>query len=131
MSRYAHAVDHNDVAGVLRCFSATARLEVNGGVDVLEGRVEIATYFARTFEARPAGQGGASTHLLGNVLATVTGDTAHVETDAIACLVFPGRDSVIMRGLRYVDECVREDDWVIALRHHRTIWQAESPGQDR
>ena len=76
------------------------------------------------------GRTGASTHLMSNVLVTLDGDTAHLETEAVAYLASENRDTIITRGLRYSDDCVRRGDgWLIERRVHRRTWQSEAPGR--
>jgi uncharacterized protein (TIGR02246 family) len=129
IARYAQAVDDRDVDRLVACFSPDATLEQNGGANAVQGRAAITNYFTDAFANRPALAGGASTHLLGNVLVTIDGDAASIETQAIACLAAPGRETVTLRGLRYSDRCVRSGGaWTIQRRAHRALWQCEAPG---
>ncbi len=130
ISRYAHAVDARDVAGTVACFTDDAHVEFDGGVEVVDGRDALARFFEGAFTSPRMGRTGVSTHLMSNVIVTVTGDTAHVETQAVAYHASDDRDTVIVRGLRYSDDCVRRNDgWLIGRRVHRSIWQSEAPGR--
>jgi ketosteroid isomerase-like protein len=129
ISRYAHAVDNRDVPGIVACFTADAHIEFGGGADVAAGRQAIARFFEDALFRPMMGANGASTHLMTDVLVSVDGDTAHVETQAVAYLAAEGRDTVIVRGLRYSDDCIRDGEgWLIDRRMHRAIWQYEAPG---
>ena len=130
ISRYAHAVDGREVAETVACFADDTHVEFDGGAEVVEGRDALARFFEGAFTSQRMGRTGVSTHLMSNVVVTVTGDTAHVETQAVAYHASDDRDTVIVRGLRYSDDCVRQGDgWLIARRVHRSIWQSEAPGR--
>ncbi|HSS08596.1 MAG TPA: nuclear transport factor 2 family protein [Acidimicrobiales bacterium] len=54
------------------------------------------------------------------------GDSAHAETKAVAYLTKEDTGTVVTRGLRYSDDCVRgETGWRIQRRIHRADWQYE------
>jgi ketosteroid isomerase-like protein len=130
ISRYAHAVDSRDAASTVACFAHDAHVEFDGGVEVVDGRDALVRFFEGAFNSPRMGRTGVSTHMMSNVIVTVTGDTAHVETQAIAYHASDDRDTVIVRGLRYSDDCVRsEEGWLIGRRVHRSIWQSEAPGR--
>ena len=130
ISRYAHAVDFRNAAKTVACFTDDAHVEFDGGVEVVDGRDALARFFEGVFTSPRMGRTGVSTHLMSNVIVTVTGDTAHVETQAVAYHASDDRDTVIVRGLRYSDDCVRRNDgWLIGRRVHRSIWQSEAAGR--
>ena len=130
ISQYAHAVDARDVAETVACFADDAHVEFDGGAEVVEGRDALARFFESAFVSPRMGRTGVSTHLMSNIIVTVAGDTAHVETQAVAYHANDDRDTVIVRGLRYSDDCVRKrDGWLIGRRVHRSIWQSEASGQ--
>ena len=130
ISRYAHAVDARDVAETVACFTDDTHVEFDGGVEVVDGRDALARFFDGAFVSPRMGRTGVSTHLMSNVIVTVAGDTAHVETQAVAYHASDDRETVIVRGLRYSDDCVRSrDGWLIGRRVHTSIWQYEAPGR--
>ncbi|HEX9994648.1 MAG TPA: nuclear transport factor 2 family protein [Acidimicrobiales bacterium] len=129
VARYAHAVDRRDVAAIVDCFTEDAHLELNGGEAVADGRAAIEALFTAAFAGGITGPDGVSTHLLGDVLVELDGDRAGVEIQGVAWLASPERTTVVVRGLRYTDECVRDGGrWRIRHRVHRSLWQAEIPG---
>jgi uncharacterized protein (TIGR02246 family) len=128
--RYAHAVDARDVEGIVSCFADDARVAFNGGERVAEGRAALREFFVAAFEGPLLGQRGASTHVMGNVLVTVDGDIAHSEAHAVAYLASDARPEVVVRGLTYSDDCVRDGgSWLIRERTHAAVWQAAMPRQ--
>ncbi len=130
ISRYAQAVDARDVTAIVACFTDDTHVEFDGGRQAVDGREAVARFFEGALVTPQMGRTGASTHLMSNVVATIDGDTAHVETQAVAYLASDDRDTVIMRGLRYSDDCVRRGDgWLIKRRVHRSLWQSEAPGR--
>jgi hypothetical protein len=129
VSRYAHAVDTRDIPGIVACFTAGAHVEFGGGAEVVEGHEGLTRFFEGALIRPMMGANGASTHLMTDVLVSVDGETAHVETQAVAFLAAEGRDTVIVRGLRYSDVCVRDGhSWLVDRRMHRSLWQYEAPG---
>jgi hypothetical protein len=129
ISQYAHRIDARDVEGTVACFTVDAHVEFDGGAEVVDGRGNLARFFANAFRGALLGDRGTSTHLLTDVIVTLAGDTARLETQAVAVLASNRRDTVIMRGLRYSDECVRsEHGWLIHERLHRARGQCEAAG---
>ena len=122
--RYARALDLRDFAAVGRCFAPGARAEYSGltlspGVDAILAHL-------RQISAIPA-----STHLVGNVLIELHGDSAEVDSQAIVHLVLDSgpHARVRVRGLYYHDRVVRQGEtWVIAERVHRAGWSLELGG---
>jgi len=72
-----------------------------------------------------------TTHFMGNLnIASIRGDVAETETNALAFLVEPhgGTDLVSMRSLRYLDRIRREKDgWRISDRIHTLDWSCQVP----
>jgi hypothetical protein len=129
ISRYAHRVDARDVPGIVVCFTPDAHVEFNDGAQVVDGRNDLARFFETAFGGDLLGETGTSTHLLTDVLVTLDGDGARLETQAVACLASVDREMVVFRGLRYSDRCVRSTTgWLIHDRVHRALWQCEAPG---
>jgi ketosteroid isomerase-like protein len=129
VSRYAAAIDARDIDGIVACFTDDARLELEGGAEMAEGPAALAELFTRAFQSPLLGSSGTSTHLMANVIVTLDGDRAHVEAQGVAHLASRERTTVVVRGLRYTDDCVRERDrWLFRKRVHRALWQAELPG---
>jgi ketosteroid isomerase-like protein len=129
--RYADRVDGRDPRGVVECFTPDAHFEADGGAFVLEGADALARFFERALAAGPDGIGGVSTHLMTNVVVDVDGDSAHAETKAVAYLTKETVGTVVVRGLRYSDDCVRADDgWRLQRRIHQADWQYEVPASE-
>jgi SnoaL-like domain len=138
ISGYAHAVDRRDVSRIVACFADEAIMEHESGEatsahgpghGVLHGAEEIRHFFEIAFTRGALQQGSTSTHILTNTLVAPTDSGAHLETHAIACLAGAGFRVVILRGLRYSDDCAKIDGkWVIQHRVHSALWQCESPG---
>jgi uncharacterized protein (TIGR02246 family) len=129
VSRYAATIDDRDLDGVAACFAEDAVAEYDvteGGGIRLEGRAAIRAFMDGAFRDG-IGMATPSTHVMGNVLVDLDGDIAWLRTGAIACLTHrPG--VVTIRGLRYVDRCVREDGaWRFAHRRHEALWACEAP----
>jgi ketosteroid isomerase-like protein len=132
VSRYALAVDDRDVPAIAACFTDDAHVEFDGGAEVVDGRAELTAFFESALQRPMMGTVGVSTHLMSNVLVTVDGDRAHVETQAVAYLASAERDTIVVRGLRYSDDCVRRGDgWLVQHRVHRSLWQGELAGGPR
>lgn len=129
VTRYAHAVDSRDVAGIVACFAPDARLSANGGATTVTGREAIEAYFTSAFTRAALGPGTRSSHLLTNSNIIVQGDRAEVETLGLAALAQPESSTVQLRGLHYSDrcECVG-GEWLIKSREHRALWQCDAPG---
>ena len=119
---YFSAIDQRDLTFLLTCFTEDAE----------------ATYNAGTADARPA-QGGAkmcamlvkraaifasSNHSVSNITICIEGDRATSTTFAVVHA--NGGDHIVVRGLRYDDELVKQGDaWKIARRRHAPLWQHE------
>jgi ketosteroid isomerase-like protein len=125
MYSYARGVDERSLDGVLACFTDDADVALEGAVESI---ADLRSFYGDLFRAGPRGIGEASTHLMSNVLADVEGDSAHVVTQAVAYL--RRGDVVMVRGIRYDDDCTRTSaGWRIARRRHRAEWQFEAPAR--
>jgi 3-phenylpropionate/cinnamic acid dioxygenase small subunit len=127
ISRYAHCVDTGDVDALVGCFTDDARVDLDGGRVSVDGRDAITSFYARALHDPAAGASDASTHLMSNTLVDLCGDDrAHAETEAVAYKAHRDRLVVVVRGLRYSDDCVRTGrGWRISHRVHRCLWQGE------
>ncbi|HSS08727.1 MAG TPA: nuclear transport factor 2 family protein, partial [Acidimicrobiales bacterium] len=113
---------------IVACFAADAEFHHDGGAPV-QGTDELRAFFAEALTHPRTGNAGTSTHMIINIVIELEGDHGLVQTSAIACLASQGRNSVVLRGLRYNDECVRTSEgWRIARRQHRCLWECEAPG---
>ena len=124
VSTYAHAVDDRDIERIVGCFTDDTHVEYGGGRQVVDGRDALRSFFGGALTE------GASTHVMSNVLVEIAadGDHAHAETQAVAFHAHAGRETVVIRGLRYSDDCVRTTDgWRIACRVHRPLWECTAP----
>src|SRR5437867_4075910 len=88
--RYAHLVDARDIDGVVACFTEDVHAEYNHGAVVVNGRDAFRRWFREALTGPVLGPGSASTHVMSNVLIDLDGDTAHVETSAVAYLAPAG-----------------------------------------
>jgi hypothetical protein len=125
LERYFSCIDRRDWTGLAECFAEDARAAYNpGGVaTILEGRAAIVE------RLRLVTRFAATNHLLSNAHVVVTGDHASADTNAIAHLVMgdTGRQRVLVRGLRYLDQLRQVDGlWQIHQRTHEQLWQFEA-----
>jgi len=125
--RYAESIDRRDLEGVGACFAPDARATY-AGTEVEGGRQAIVDYLADQLTASAA-----STHAVGNVQFTKTGDgELAVESIVTATHVVPEGDRALIRtrGLRYSDTVVREGTGLlIKQRVHRALWSTEMKGE--
>lgn len=125
--RYAAAADARDAAAMARCFQPDAVLLTADGS--ARGRAEIERRFAAFLSGELMGAEGSSTHLVGNVMVEVSGESATAWSQAVVVLAPAGPGHVHVRGIGYDDECVRTPDgWRFRQRQHRLLWQAQCPG---
>jgi SnoaL-like domain len=128
IARYARVVDERDIDGIVELFTADGRIDLEGGDQSGVGHDGIRATYETAFRSPLMAASSASTHLMGNTSVTIDGDRAGADTDAVAFIASP--TSVVMRGLRYHDELVRDQGrWRIARRVHRSLWQSETPGR--
>jgi uncharacterized protein (TIGR02246 family) len=121
IARYARALDDRDFDAVAACFTADAQVTYSG-VALAPGREAIVDYLQGLRSLI------ASTHIMSQPVIDIDGDRARVETSGLAFLVAStdAQPVVRTRGLRYVDQFVRQDGrWLIAERVHRCDWMYE------
>ena len=79
---------------------------------------------------RPSASHFRSTHFMGDQVIQVDGDTAEVETYAVAFGVcdVDGTPTVAITGLRYVDKMVRQNgQWLVQHRVLHHDWRGNAP----
>ena len=121
MMRYATALDTLDWDGVAACFTKDAH-SVHSGNDLGHGVDKILAYIQGLANMK------VTTHFMGNQLIDVKGDTASMETYCVAYLASErdGKDVIVIRGLRYIDQLLRQDGrWLISDRIHTCDWMRE------
>ncbi len=123
MARYARGVDGRDpelIASTLTSDAYTDYGEWDGS-----GRDNIVNWIMRPWDSPFR-----STHFMGDQLVRLDGDTAEVETYAVAFGVHDveGAPSVVITGLRYVDTMVRQDgQWLVRHRALHHDWRGNAP----
>ena len=119
MTRYARSNDRRDFDSMTSPFTADAYASYGDwerqGVENIVGRLA----YTRPHRA---------THFLGDQDIRIDGDSAEVETYAIAYSRVEGTESMRMSGLRYQDKMVRQDgQWLVRHRVLLTDWRALVP----
>ena len=119
MTRYARSNDRRDFDSMTSTFTADAYASYGDwerqGVENIVGRLA----YTRPHRA---------THFLGDQDIRIDGDSAEVETYAIAYSRVEGTESMRMSGLRYQDKMVRQDgQWLVRHRVLLTDWRALVP----
>jgi uncharacterized protein (TIGR02246 family) len=125
LSRYAQALDLRDFDSLAACFAPDAKATYSG-VQLAPGVESVVAHLKQIIRIP------ATTHLIGNVLIDLYGDTATVDSQAVVHLVLDrGPEAKVrVRGLQYHDRVVRQNGaWVIAERVHRADWSVELSGQ--
>ena len=123
MARYARGVDGRDpdlIASTLTSDAYTDYGEWDG-----RGRDNIVNWIMR-----PSDSNFRSTHFMGDQVVQLDGDTADVETYAVAFGVHhvEGASTVVITGLRYVDKMVRQDgQWLVRHRMLHHDWRGNAP----
>ncbi len=123
MARYARGVDGRDpdlIASTLTPDAHTDYGEWDG-----KGRDNIVNWIMR-----PSASHFRSTHFMGDQIIQSDGDTAEVETYAVAFSVrdVEGAPSVVITGLRYVDTMVRQNgQWLVRHRVLHHDWRGNAP----
>jgi 3-phenylpropionate/cinnamic acid dioxygenase small subunit len=136
--RYAHGIDERDVAAVVACFATDGRYDIaraTGDVG-LNGREQIRQFLEEAFAGGPdrlLGEDVRSTHAMTNTLVEREDGEARLETQAVIYLARGkpdgGRGDVVVRGVRYSDQCVQIDGtWYIAHRRHQAAWEGTMAG---
>ncbi len=98
---------------------------------ILDGADGLTRFFEQALGTGPDGIGGPSTHLMTNVTVDLDGDSARADTKAVAYLTNEDAGTVVVRGLRYSDECVRDESgWRLRRRLHRAEWQYQVPAME-
>jgi hypothetical protein len=124
MTRYARGLDRRDFDMVAGCFAPDATAEYSG--EVLAPGVDAIVSYVRGLEHLPI-----SMHFMGDMFIELDGDSAEVETYAIAYLVGAhggSEEGVRVRGLRYRDRLARrQGGWAITHRVHTADWMFSSP----
>lgn len=122
VTRYAVAVDRKDWAAVRACFTADATCDYawfQGDLPTVLGLIE-----------RGLARFESTTHLVGNHLAEVDGDTATAETYTLCHHRFRSPEGAIDRvaALRYLDGLVRTaEGWRIRRRDVVVDWERADP----
>jgi uncharacterized protein (TIGR02246 family) len=119
MTRYARSNDRRDFDSMTSTVTADAYASYGDwerqGVENIVGRLA----YNRPHRA---------THFLGDQDIRIDGDSAAVETYAIAYSRVEGTESMRMSGLRYQDKMVRQDgQWLVRHRVLLTDWRALVP----
>ena len=126
IARYGRALDDRDFEAAGACFTEDAQATFSGVV-LSPGRAAIVAHVSGLAAL------AASTHLFGLPVIEFAagGQTARVETSAVAFLAGADGGTVRTRGLRYRDAFVRiGDDWLIRERVHRVDWMTEGASID-
>ena len=123
MARYARGVDGRDPDMIATTFTSDAY--TNYGEWDGRGRENIVNWIMR-----PSTSHSRSTHFMGDQVIQIDGDTAEVETYAVAFGVrdVDGTPSVVTTGLRYVDKMVRHSgQWLVRHRVLHLDWRGNAP----
>ena len=123
MARYARGVDGRDPE--LIASTLTSDAYANYGEWDGKGRDNIVNWIMR-----PSDSHFRSTHFMGDQVVQLDGDSAEVETYAVAFGVHDveGASTVVITGLRYVDEMVRQDgQWLVRHRMLHHDWRGNVP----
>jgi len=120
--RYANAVDFQDDDLLETCFTDDATASF-AGVPAGPGGAAIVAFLVSLRGAPVIG----STHRFGNVVVTLNGDEADVQSRAVVYGVRGEPLQLRMRGITYHDHFVRTAaGWRIARRVHSPSWEGAS-----
>lgn len=120
LERYFYGIDSRDRAIVASCFTDDAKAIYHkgftteerhtGGGAIADSLITRISVYSHT------------NHLGSNTAVTLSGDTAHAVTHAIAHVIY---GDIRVRGIRYIDDLVRgaDGEWRIAQRTHIPLWQ--------
>jgi len=129
--QYFYALDHNDAAAMIDCFAENCRYRVNMDPPVeMNGREEIESGFREPWNPRLF---VGSNHTLSHHTLSVADGHVTGVAYAVAHLLLPssGRKPIVVRGLRYDDEYVKEGGrWRMGIRIHNPLWQYEVAATD-
>lgn len=124
VEQYFHGVDHKDLAAVADCFASDCFFQINVEPPVkLHGREAVRTMFS---ENAPILM---SNHSVSHHTIQAEGNRLIGITYAVAHLLIKPADAkrILIRGLRYDDEYIREEGrWRIARRIHNPLWQTDA-----
>ncbi len=124
MTRYYYCVDRYDFEGVKSIFTPDAFLDFNAGTWRDSGVDKISKMISGIYSNR------LTFHFMGTQRIDVQGDTANMDTYAMAHHLKPAGDHELdtVWGLRYVDQAVRtKDGWRVKHRTMIADWKRESP----
>jgi hypothetical protein len=133
MSRYCHALDERDYARLRLCFTDDVHAVYAGQV-VGNDLDELMAWFAGTRKEPnpnlPTGPSRQGMHFLGDVGIELAADGLSATTESYATVYhvkLGDPDTVIVRGVRYLDELRRDAGvWKIASRLHTADWAFET-----
>jgi hypothetical protein len=122
IERYAFAMDRRDTELMRTCFTPDADLSYLGGLRQFTGDSFSDALVSSMSPFKEID------HAVSSINVTVDGDTAHADMHILATLVMADRPSIIIRGVRVVDDYIRtEDGWKICKRRHMPFSQYEVP----
>lgn len=125
VNRYFFAIDDRDEALLASCFTAEATAHYHKGF-VTEVRLKNGGDIARFLLDRTSVY-SATNHVASNMNIARHVDTARVVIHTVATCVVGSQGKVLVRGIRYEDDLVREPDgWRIRHRVHIPQWQYEA-----
>lgn len=129
LATYALSADAQDYPTLVDCFTDDAVLEMAHGtlegIDAIRASMD-GEALAQARQKNSGLQFDRSTHLTGNILIRIDGDTGTAESSAVVYLVGPGSagDLMAIRGVTYSDVVRRTPSgWKLAKRVHRLLWQ--------
>ncbi len=135
LARYFQGLDRGDQDQVRSCFTTDVQAWYDGRPPARGVEEVMAAFLA--FANQKSGDWKITTHFMGNLnFNSLEQDIAEIETNAIAFLVLPGKDTpetpaaehVAMRSLRYLDRLRRTPvGWKICERMHTLDWSCDVP----
>jgi hypothetical protein len=125
LERYSFAIDSRDEAMLASCFTVDATAHYHKGF-VTEVFLKTAAEISRFLLQRTSVY-SATNHLISNARIEIDKTTARVEMHVIAHCIVSAQPKVLVRGIRYEDDLVRETrGWSIRHRVHVPQWQYEA-----
>jgi hypothetical protein len=123
IERYFFGVDAQDEGALISCFTDDASAEYHVATaehKIVSGGLAIALDVHAS-----CSQFTSSNHSVSNFVVDITPDVANANTFAVAHVIVRGK--ALLRGLRYQDRLVRDQDgWRVARRLHTPLWQIEA-----